>query len=242
MSKIMKTTVAIMAILLSTNICLAQNIPSSSRSREAIKRVKPMIVKEIAGKDLDFGAPIFIRIFKDEKLLEVWLKKDTNFKLFKTYTICTYGSIGLGPKIRQGDGKAPEGFYFVTPSRLNPVSNFHLSFNLGYPNRYDRHHRRTGSALMVHGSCVSIGCYAMTDSGIEEIFTLADAAFRKGQSLFRVHIFPFKMTNEKMKKHKGSEHYEFWTNLKDGHDFFERNNRNPPNVEVRSGRYVFEDQ
>ena len=215
MDKIMKTTIAIMTILLSTNICLAQQkIPSSSRSREAIKRVQPMIVKELSGKNLQFGAPIFLRIFKDEKSLEVWLKSDTNFKLFKTYPICTYGSGGLGPKIRQGDGKAPEGFYFVTPSRLNPVSNFHLSFNLGYPNRYDRHHRRTGSALMVHGSCVSIGCYAMTDSGIEEIFTIADAAFRKGQSFFRVHIFPFRMTNENMKKHKKSEWYEFWTNPK----------------------------
>jgi len=243
MNKIMKTTIAIMTILLSTNICLAQQqIPSSSRSREAIKRVQPMIVKELSGKNLQFGAPIFIRIFKDEKLLEVWLKSDTNFKLFKTYPICTYGSGGLGPKIRQGDGKAPEGFYFVTPSRLNPVSNFHLSFNLGYPNRYDRHHRRTGSALMVHGSCVSIGCYAMTDSGIEEIFTIADAAFRKGQSFFRVHIFPFKMTNENMKKHKKSEWYEFWTNLKDGHDFFETSNKIPPNVEVRNGKYVFENQ
>jgi murein L,D-transpeptidase YafK len=199
-------------------------------------------MNELAGKDLEFGAPIFIRIFKKERLLEVWLKKDISFKLFKAYPICTYGSGGLGPKIRQGDGKAPEGFYFVTPSRLNPVSNFHLSFNLGYPNSYDIHHGRTGSALMVHGNCVSIGCYAMTDSGIEEIFTLADAAFRKGQSFFRVHIFPYKMTTENMEKYKENAWYGFWSNLKDGYDFFENNNRIPPNVEVRNGKYVFENQ
>jgi murein L,D-transpeptidase YafK len=201
-----------------------------------------MIMNELAGKDLEFGAPIFIRIFKKERLLEVWLKKDISFNLFKAYPICTYGSGGLGPKIRQGDGKAPEGFYFVTPSRLNPVSNFHLSFNLGYPNSYDIHHGRTGSALMVHGNCVSIGCYAMTDSGIEEIFTLADAAFRKGQSFFRVHIFPYKMTTENMEKYKENAWYGFWSNLKDGYDFFENNNRIPPNVEVRNGKYVFENQ
>jgi murein L,D-transpeptidase YafK len=201
-----------------------------------------MIMNELAGKDLEFGAPIFIRIFKKERLLEVWLKKDISFNLFKAYPICTYGSGGLGPKIRQGDGKAPEGFYFVTPSRLNPVSNFHLSFNLGYPNSYDSHHGRTGSALMVHGNCVSIGCYAMTDSGIEEIFTLADAAFRKGQSFFRVHIFPYKMTTENMEKYKENAWYGFWSNLKDGYDFFENNNRIPPNVEVRNGKYVFENQ
>jgi murein L,D-transpeptidase YafK len=199
-------------------------------------------MNELAGKDLEFGAPIFIRIFKKERLLEVWLKKDISFNLFKAYPICTYGSGGLGPKIRQGDGKAPEGFYFVTPSRLNPVSNFHLSFNLGYPNSYDIHHGRTGSALMVHGNCVSIGCYAMTDSGIEEIFTLADAAFRKGQSFFRVHIFPYKMTTENMEKYKENAWYGFWSNLKDGYDFFENNNRIPPNVEVRNGKYVFENQ
>jgi murein L,D-transpeptidase YafK len=199
-------------------------------------------MNELAGKDLEFGAPIFIRIFKKERLLEVWLKKDISFNLFKAYPICTYGSGGLGPKIRQGDGKAPEGFYFVTPSRLNPVSNFHLSFNLGYPNSYDSHHGRTGSALMVHGNCVSIGCYAMTDSGIEEIFTLADAAFRKGQSFFRVHIFPYKMTTENMEKYKENAWYGFWSNLKDGYDFFENNNRIPPNVEVRNGKYVFENQ
>jgi murein L,D-transpeptidase YafK len=199
-------------------------------------------MNELTGKDLEFGAPIFIRIFKKERLLEVWLKKDISFKLFKAYPICTYGSGGLGPKIRQGDGKAPEGFYFVTPSRLNPVSNFHLSFNLGYPNSYDSHHGRTGSALMVHGNCVSIGCYAMTDSGIEEIFTLADAAFRKGQSFFRVHIFPYKMTTENMEKYKENAWYGFWSNLKDGYDFFENNNRIPPNVEVRNGKYVFENQ
>lgn len=232
-----------MAILLSASMCFAQHhIPSSSRSREAINRVKPKIVKELAAKNLEFGAPIFIRIFKEEMALEVWLRSEINFKLFKTYPICTYGFGGLGPKIRQGDGKAPEGFYFVTPSRLNPVSYFHLSFNLGYPNSYDRHHGRTGSALMVHGSCVSIGCYAMTDGGIEEIFTLADAALRNGQSFFRVHIFPFKMNNENMKKFKKSEWYEFWSNLKEGYDFFEKNNRIPPNVEVRNGKYVFENQ
>jgi hypothetical protein len=102
--------------------------------------------------------------------------------LSRSFRICTYGFRGLGPKIRQGDGKAPEGFYRVAPEQMNPASNFHLAFNLGYPNRFDRHYGRTGSALMVHGSCVSIGCYAMTDNGIEEIYALADAAFRNGQS------------------------------------------------------------
>ena len=233
----------LITILFFATLCLAQqNIPSSSRSRGAITRVKPIIMKELAVKKIEFGAPLFIRIFKEEKSLEVWLKKDTHFKLFKTYPICTYGSGGLGPKIKQGDGKAPEGFYFVTPFQLNPISNFHLGFHLGYPNRYDRSHGRTGSALMVHGSGVSIGCYAVTDGDIEEIYTLVDAAFRNGHSFFRIHIFPFKMTNENMKKYTESEWYGFWSNLKKGHDFFEINDKIPPNVEVRGGKYVFKTQ
>ena len=136
--------------------------------------------------------------------------------------------------------RGPEGFYFVTPGRLNPFSKFHLSFNLGYPNAYDRAHGRTGGALMVHGDCVSIGCYAMTDAGIEEIYALADAAFREGQPFFRVHVFPFRMTDENMARHEKSRWKDFWENLKEGYDFFERSGR-PPNVEVRGGRYVFEE-
>jgi murein L,D-transpeptidase YafK len=110
---------------------------------------------------------------------------------FNSFRVCTYGFGGLGPKIRQGDGKAPEGFYRVAPEQMNPASNFHLAFNLGYPNRFDRHYGRTGSALMVHGSCVSIGCYAMTDDGIEEIYALADAAFRNGRRPSRSISSPF---------------------------------------------------
>ena len=231
----------LLLVFIISSFCFGQShIPFSSRSREAINRVSPPLKEALDKKGLAFGAPLFIRIFKEEMILEIWLKKDSRFQLFKSYPICTYGSEGLGPKTRQGDGRAPEGFYFVTPSRLNPLSNFHLSFNLGYPNPYDRYHSRTGGALMVHGSCVSIGCYAMTDAGIEEIYTLADAAFRNGQPFFRVHIFPFKMYKKNMEKNEKSEWYEFWSNLKEGYDFFTVHGYNPPNVEVREGKYVFD--
>lgn len=230
----------VIAIIVMPLISNAQKIPSSPRSREAVSRVKPKLEKELSKAGFNWGSPIFIRIFKEKKELEVWLKDVNRYKLFKTYKICTYGGDSLGPKTQQGDGLAPEGFYFVTPQRMNPLSNFHLSFDLGYPNAYDRVHRRTGSALMVHGSCVSIGCYAMTDEGIEEIYALADTALRNGQRFFRVHIFPFRMTNENMKKHSKSKWFKFWENLKEGYDFFEENGHNPPNVEVGNKRYVFE--
>ena len=218
----------------------AQDIPSSDRSRSATSKVKPKLQREFSRAGFNWGTPIFIRIFKNTKELEIWLKDGENFRLFKTYKICTYGWRSLGPKIRQGDGRAPEGFYYVLPRQMNPLSEFHLSFNLGYPNAYDRIHGRTGSALMVHGSCVSIGCYAMTDKGIEEIFTLADASLRHGQHFFRVHIFPFRMTDENMNKYKDSKWYNFWKNVKEGYDFFEENGHNPPNVEVKNKRYEFE--
>lgn len=223
------------------SIAVAQSpIPESQRSRLAIERVTPRLDKELTKSGLKLGAPIFIRIFKEEMALEIWMKKKKRFQLFKSYPICTFGSEGLGPKIRQGDGRAPEGFYFVRPNQLNPSSLYHLSFNLGYPNRYDRSHNRTGGALMVHGDCVSVGCYAMKDWAIEEIYALADEAFRNGQPFFRVHVFPFHMTDTNMKGHSKSKWYRFWKNLKEGYDFFEIKNFNPPNVLVRNSRYVFE--
>ena len=122
---------------------------------------------------------------------------------------------------------------------MNPASRFHLSFNLGYPNAYDRAHGRTGSALMVHGNCVSIGCFAMTDAKIEEIYALADAALRGGQRFFGVHVFPFRMTAQRMKKAENSPWYEFWCNLQEGYDYFEQW-ESPPNVIVRRKRYIVE--
>lgn len=214
------------------------DIPSSPRSREVIGRIAPVMKKALLKKGLSLGSPIFIRIFKEEEELEVWVRNGRAFELFKTYGIC-YFSGSLGPKTRQGDIQSPEGFYFVRPSQLNPLSRFHLSFNIGYPNAYERLRGWTGSALMVHGNCVSIGCYAMTDKVIEELFTLADAALRNGQPFFRVHIFPFRMIPENIGLHSDSRWYGFWKNLKEGFDLFERE-RIPPNVTVRNGNYHFE--
>ena len=237
---IKRSSLLLFAFLVISCISFGQSkIPSSSRSRNAIQRVQPDLKREFEEKNLNYSSPIFIRIFKESMELEIWVKSNDKFALFKTYEICTYGSGTLGPKTRLGDGQAPEGFYFVTPQRLNPVSSFHLSFNIGYPNSYDRTHRRTGGNLMVHGSCVSIGCYAMTNAGIEEIYAIADAAFRNGQRFFRVHIFPFKMNKVNMEIHKESEWLEFWKNLKEGYDFFEKN-KTPPNVEIGNNKYIFE--
>ncbi len=177
-------------------------------------------------------------MFKEEHELELWVEGKDSFSLFKLFEICDFSG-DLGPKTMQGDMQSPEGFYFVNAKRMNPWSNFHLSMNVGYPNRFDRGKGYTGDYLMIHGNCVSIGCYAMTDPGIEEIYTLASKTLNNGQSFFRVHIFPFRMTAQNMQKHQANIWYSFWLNLKTGYDWFEEIGT-PPNVEVEGGKYVFE--
>lgn len=217
----------------------AQNLPSSQRLKEVKKKREAEVKKALTEKGFSWGNPVFMRIFKTEKQLELWIKQGNTYSLYKTYDICTFGSGGLGPKLKEGDGMAPEGFYFVRPKQFNPYSSFHLAFNLGYPNAYDRAHNRTGSALMVHGSCVSIGCYAMTDPVIEEIYMISEAALKNGQSFFRVHIFPFHMTNLAMSLVNKSKWYDYWLNLQTGYEYFEKH-KLPPNVRVKNKKYVFD--
>ncbi len=191
----------------------------------------------LAAQDLSLGAPIFLRIFKREFELEVWLKRDGSFHRFATYPICMWSG-ELGPKLRQGDRQSPEGFYTVDASQLNPASKYHRSFNLGYPNAFDRAHDRTGSLLMVHGNCLSIGCYAMTDPVIDEIWSLVTAALQAGQKRFQVQAFPFRMTDANMARYARADMTPFWQQLKAGHDQFEQGHI-PPDVSVCEGRYAF---
>lgn len=184
-------------------------------------------------------SPIMMRIFKDEAVLEIWKQKDTGrFELVKTYEICKYSG-EKGPKFKEGDRQAPEGFYYVGRAQMNPRSSYHLSFNLGFPNPYDRAHGRTGTHLMVHGDCSSAGCYAMTDEGVAEIYAFAREALEGGrQTKFLVNAYPFRMTPENMAKHHDHEHFEFWQMLKEGYDHFELT-KQPPKVDACEKRYVF---
>ena len=194
------------------------------------------IEKRLTLLSANIGDPVFIRIFKEESLLEVWIRSGTEYQHLKDYFICAYSGY-LGPKLQEGDRQAPEGFYRVKKHQLNPNSKFHLSFNLGFPNAYDQAHERTGSFLMVHGNCVSDGCYAMTDEKIEEIYTLVESALQKGQEYVQVHAFPFRMTDINMALYGNSEWYDFWMNLKEGYEYFELE-KLPPHVKVENRRYM----
>lgn len=191
----------------------------------------------LAKKGLEDSAPIFIRIFKQESLLEVWkAKADGRYYHLKSYPVCKWSG-ALGPKLKQGDKQAPEGFYNVASGNMNPHSKYHLSFNLGYPNVYDRAHGRTGKHLMVHGDCKSAGCYAMTDALMEEIYLLARDAFIGGQDTIPVHAFPFRLTKANLRRQRNSKWYRFWRSMKEGYDHFEAH-KTLPKIDVCNKRYL----
>lgn len=220
----------------STAMAIGCLTPMNSHAEKIIRQKLPELQKKMEIKGLTPGSPIFIRIFKQPAELELWVKKKRAYVLFKSFTVCDMSGT-LGPKLREGDRQAPEGFYRVGVEQMNPWSKHHLSFNLGFPNQYDLCHNRTGSALMVHGKCNSVGCFAMANFRMEEIYTLADAALANCQGSFPVHIFPFRMTDENMRQH-GKKWLPFWRNLKTAYDIFERTHI-PPSVLVENCRYVF---
>ncbi|WP_423415937.1 murein L,D-transpeptidase family protein [Hyphomicrobium sp. B1] len=191
----------------------------------------------LAKKGMQPGSPVFIRVFKEESELEVWKQRDDGrFYHFKTYPICNWSG-AIGPKERYADRQAPEGFYTITPALMNPNSKYYLSFNLGYPNAYDKSWGRTGDSVMVHGNCRSAGCYAMTDALMEEIYGLTREALKAGQPSFQLHAYPFRMTDARMAKEKHNKWYGFWKTMKQGYDYFEKY-RIPPAITVCERRYV----
>jgi len=197
------------------------------------------MLADIDEKNMAKESPILVRIFKQESELEVWKEDKTGrFALLKTYPICRWSG-DLGPKIRQGDRQAPEGFYTITPGLMNPNSNYYLAINTGFPNAYDRANGRTGAFLMIHGDCSSAGCYAMTDEQVAEIYALARESFFGGQKSFQIQAYPFKMTPLNMAKHRNSPNMAFWKMLKEGYDHFEVT-RHEPKVDVCEKRYVFD--
>lgn len=215
-----------------------KKLPVPRRLEDVRSRLLPLLTQELDARSLKHGNPVFIRLFKESYELELWVKPARgNWKLFRTYPVACLSGV-LGPKQREGDMQAPEGFYTVASKQLNPASSYHLAFNIGYPNAYDLHHKRTGSHIMVHGDQASVGCYAMTDPVIEEIYLLVSAALENGQREVLVHCFPFRFTAERMNKAQNSPCLSFWENLQEGFEAFEQG-QVPPQAFVRDGKYEF---
>ncbi|RWB33382.1 MAG: murein L,D-transpeptidase [Mesorhizobium sp.] len=204
----------------------------------ANKPLPDKILASMNAKGMTRTSPVMARIFKEEGKLEIWkAKTNGRYDLVASYDICKWSG-KLGPKFTEGDRQAPEGFYTVRPAQMNPRSSYHLAFNIGYPNAYDRANGRTGSHLMVHGACSSSGCYSMTDAQIEQIYAFGRDAFQGGQTEFQIQAFPFRMTAANMARYRKDPNYEFWKMLKVGYDNFEIT-KVPPKVDVCEKRYVF---
>lgn len=211
-------------------------VPASRRSEAAYAKTRPGLEADLAAKGLAIGSPVYLRVTKKPAQLTAYVADaDGKFRAFRTWPVCSVSGT-LGPKLKEGDLQAPEGFYRVTPAQMNPASSYHLAFNLGYPNAFDRANGRTGSFLMVHGSCVSIGCFAMTDPVIEEIWTLMQAAFESGQGAVPVHIFPFPMTEANLAAHAGDANAPFWQSLAPAWTLFDETSR-VPQVKVSGKAY-----
>jgi murein L,D-transpeptidase YafK len=216
--------------------CDTDSVTMTGRSQAPLS---DKMVAELEAKQMDKGSPILVRIFKEEAEMEVWKQdREGQYALLKTYPICRWSG-DLGPKVKEGDRQAPEGFYTITPGQMNPRSNYYLAFNTGYPNAFDRAWNRTGSELMVHGDCSSRGCYAMTDEQMQEIYALARESFFGGQKAFQLQAYPFRMTALNMAKHRNNPNMAFWKMLKVGYDHFAVSLQEPK-VDVCEKRYVFD--
>ena len=159
-------------------------------------------------------------------MLEVWRKADHDFHLAESIPVLAWSG-ELGPKLAEGERQAPEGFYEVTADALNPASKYHRSFDLGFPNAFDRSHGRTGSHLMIHGGDESVGCYAIGDEAIERVYDLVESATARGGSV-AVHCFPFRLTAPNLMVRSDSEWIEFWQyDLAPAYLWFETTRRIP---------------
>src|SRR6266850_2380183 len=227
---------AVIAAALALAGCDTDGVAPAGRS---LAPLSAKMLADIEQKNMAKESPILVRLFKEESELEVWKQDQSGrYVLLKTYPICRWSG-ELGPKVKEGDRQAPEGFYSITPGLMNPNSSYYLAINTGFPNAYDRANGRSGAFLMIHGDCSSRGCYAMTDEQIGEIYALARESFFGGQKAFQIQALPFRMTPTNLAKHRNNPHMAFWKMLKQGYDHLEVT-RQEPKVDVCEKRYVFD--
>ncbi|WP_431223602.1 peptidoglycan meso-diaminopimelic acid protein amidase [Serratia sp. L9] len=215
------------ALLFAMLFCMPM-ITACSASEQAPEA--PVVTQQL------LGSPVYIQIFKEERKLELYAKMGNEFRLVNSFPICNFSG-GLGPKRREGDFKSPEGFYSVDTRHLKPDSKYYRAINIGFPNDYDKAQGYSGAYLMIHGECKSIGCYAMTNTYMDEIYRYVEAAFAYGQSRVDISIYPFRMTEQNLQRHRSSSYINFWRQLKPGYDYFAKNHL-PPMVAVTNGQYV----
>ncbi len=215
------------------------------RQRAALRGQLPLpgtpdiakLKERLAAKSLKRGSAVLVRVFKEDSELELWMRSGDTYVRFATYPICQWSGT-LGPKLKEGDHQAPEGIYSIRRRQLRRHSRWPRSIHLNFPNTFDQMHARTGSWILVHGGCSSVGCFAMTNPVLDEIFGLVRAAMKAGQKRVPLHVFPFRMTDANLARHRSSQWLPFWQTLKIGHDMLERTGV-PPKVAICNKRYAF---
>jgi len=245
----LSATKAVLVIfyLLIQNGTFLDNQKTYPRVREVISQKLESVQKLFEQKNVSFPPKnIFIRAFKQEQEVELWAQssEQDTFQLLKTYKFCS-SSGKPGPKRMQGDLQIPEGFYFI--DRFNPVSNFHLSLGINYPNESDRILGIKGSLggdIFIHGDCVTIGCIPITDELIKEVYIITVYSKNNGQEKVPVHIFPARMFEANMEKleSNSTKNISFWNNLKAGYSYFEKHHIIPKiSVNKTNGKYILND-
>jgi murein L,D-transpeptidase YafK len=229
-------SVALLAIAVVAASCSKETTQKSARASTPIPAAT---LSSMASIGATKTSPVLIRAYKKESEIEVWKQTSSGeYALLKTYPVCRWSG-QLGPKKREGDRQVPEGFYTVSAGQMNPNSSMWLSFNVGYPNPLERSLGRNGGDIMVHGTCSSRGCFAMTNGQMEEIYAIAREAFVGGQKSMQFQSYPFRMTAENLAKFRNDPNIAFWKNLKEGSDRFEVSKR-APTVGYCGTRYAFD--
>ena len=219
----------------------------SYKTSEVFNRMEDSVKKQFERLKLNWPPQsMYIRSFKYDKQLEVWVKGDStdHYKLFKIYKICMQSG-STGPKRMEGDYQVPEGFYYI--NEFNPNSNYHLALGLNYPNASDRilsDAQRPGNNIYIHGNCVSTGCIAIQDEPIEELYIIATSVKVKGQEFIPVHVFPvrynikrsFEFLNTSIKNNPSLQLFN--ANIKAVFDYFELKKQLPILMVNRKGEYV----
>ena len=252
----MKTFLVTSLTFIAIYACQSADVKTFTDTQRKYPRVRTAVEeKDTLLRQLftDRGIPyppkeIFIRVFKQEKILELWAfsASESVFKRVKDYVVCrTSGN--LGPKRREGDLQIPEGFYFI--DRFNPKSNFYLSLGINYPNRSDTilgKKGEPGSDIFIHGGCATVGCIPITDDSIKEVYWVAVQAKSQGQSEIPVHIFPTRLDTGAIARLKKAfpndeTRINFWQNLQIGYNWFEKHRRLPTISINQQGTYQFQD-
>jgi murein L,D-transpeptidase YafK len=216
----MKVLLLIGILMTAQGISFKEKQLQHSRVKGAYEEKEKIVQDYFSKRNIPYsGFSLFIRAFKSEQVVEVWVKTDgKEYKHLVTYPFCTTSGV-LGPKRKEGDLQIPEGFY--TLNHFNPQSNFHLSLGISYPNASDKilsDKRQPGSAIYIHGNCVTIGCIPITDDKIKELYILAVEARNNGQKEIPIYIYPTRLdekgyTNLRA-NNPASPHLKFWENLK----------------------------